>query len=376
MGLSKRKSIEYASLQLWFAIAIVILVIAAALFYVYVFNNQAVTTITHTLVKTIRSIETATITKTVTVEEKLSVTVIDALGKTVTIEKPPRRVVSLAPSITEILFALGLGEYVVGVDSYSDYPPEVEKLKEEGKIKVVGDYWNPDIEKLLSLEPDLVIVDEGAHTKFEATFESYGLRVLYVHGGSARSVEDIYSDIQLLATVFGIEDRGASLAKSISNAIEAIEKRLTETNVTRVKVFVLLSPPAYGFWTAGGGTYLNELIRLAGGINMFSDKYGWIQVDREEILKRNPQVIIVCLMGSREDAEKVFEQIVNDEVLSQTDAVKEKRIFIVTGNADDLLMRPGPRVAQALELLAQMLHPEVFGKVSRSDVYTAESFGE
>ncbi len=273
-----------------------------------------------------------------------------------------------------MLFALGLGDRVVGVDSYSNYPPEVKKLEEEGKIRVVGGYWNPDIEKILSLKPDLVIADAGAHARLRATFESYGLRVLCVHGGSAKSVKDIYSDIQLLATVFGVEERGAKLARSISSAIEAIEKKLSEANATRVKVLLLLSPPAYGFWTTGSGTYLNELIQLAGGINVFHDKYGWIQVSREEILKRDPQVIVVCLMGGKEDARKVFEQIVNDEALGKTEAVKEGRIYIVTGNADDMLMRPGPRVAQALRLLAQILHPEVFGEVSRSDVYTAKSF--
>ncbi len=404
MGLSKRRRVECAASQLWYAIVIVILIIAAALFYVYAPGKQVTTTITQTLVKTVRSIETATITKTitytsvatetatavvtqtsvatvtktaiktVTIEKKFPVTVIDALGRAITIEKPPQHVVSLAPSITEILFALGLGNRIVGVDSYSNYPPEVKELEEKGRIRVVGSYWNPDIEKILSLRPDLVIADVGAHARLKATFESYGLRVLYVHGGSAKSLKDVYSDIQLIATVFGIEDRGAKLAASISSAIDAIKENLSKANATRVKVFLLLSPPAYGFWTTGSGTYLNELIQLAGGINVFSDKYGWIQVSREEILKRDPQVIIVCLMGSKEDAKKVFEQIVNDDALSKTRAVKEKRIYIVTGDADDLLMRPGPRVAKALRLLAQMLHPDVFGEVSRSDVYTAKSF--
>jgi len=405
VGLSKRKSIEYAASQLWYAIAIAVLVIIATLFYVYTPSKQVTTTVTQTLVKTIRSVETATITKTVTstsvatktaiavvtqtsvatvtksaiktitIEKRFPVTVIDALGRAITIEEPPQRVVSLAPSITEMLFALGLGNRVVGVDSYSDYPPEVKSLEREGKIRVIGGYWNPDIEKILSLNPDLVIADVGAHARFRATFESYGLRVIYVHGWSAKSVKDIYGDIQLLASVFGVEDRGAELATSITNAIEAIEEKLSKTNATRVKVFLLLSPPTYGFWTTGSGTYLNELIQLAGGTNVFSDKYGWIQVSREEILKRNPQIIIVCLMGSREDAKKVFEQIMNDEALSKTEAVKEKRIYIATGDADNLLMRPGPRIAQALRLLAQMVHPEVFGEVSRTDVYTAKSFG-
>ncbi|HDI02195.1 MAG TPA: hypothetical protein ENF93_00965, partial [Ignisphaera sp.] len=120
----------------------------------------------------------------------------------------------------------------------------------------------------------------------------------------------------------------------------------------------------------GGGTFLNELIELAGGQNIFLDKYGWIQVDKEDIIARNPDIIIVSLMGDTEDAKKVLDDIIRDEVFKQTNAVKNSQVYIVTGEANDILMRPGPRVYQAIEILTHILHPEIFGEIARSDVYS------
>jgi len=342
----------------------------------YTVTNTITKTVTYTATKLHTITKTAFHTTTIVIPRMYPVEIVDALNRTVTIGSEPKRVVSLAPSITEILFALGLGDKVVGVDQYSNYPPEVVKLRKEGRIAVVGGYWNPDIEKILALKPDLVIASASvpSHVAIGEKLEKdYGIRVLFLKSGGAVTISDVFTDIWTVATVFGVEDRALELILTISRGIENIVRELHVNTARFRKVMILLGPPSWGYWTSGSGTFIDELITLAGGINVFSDKSGYVQVSKEDIVERNPEILIVTVMGGIEDAKRVYDEIVGDEALSKTDAVKSGRVYILVGEANDVMCRPGPRVVEALSILAQIIHPEIFGEVSRVDVYVPKS---
>jgi len=289
----------------------------------------------------------------------------DAFGRQLVLEKVPHRVVSLSPTITETLFALGLGDKVVGVDKYSNYPPEVVKLVEEGKIKIIGSYWEPDFEKIVECNPDLVIADISPHGKYLEKFDELGLNVLFVHGGAASSIEDIISDILTIAKTFGVEDKGEELVANIREKVNMIREKVA--NATKVKVLILLGPPAWGLWSTGAGTFIDNLVTLAGGTNVFAKYHGWIQTSYEEILAQDPEVIIITVMGTDVNTEELLMEVINTP-LNATKAAEKGRIYILTGVANDILCRPGPRVIEALEMLGQIIHPEIFGETQREDV--------
>lgn len=307
-----------------------------------------------------------TITKTITVTPH-RITVVDALGRIVEFRETPKRVISLAPSITEILWVLGLGDYVVGVDKYSNYPQEVVERVKEGKITIIGGYWNPDIEKIAGLKPDLVLASAGTqpHVRLLDKFNELGLNVVYLKASASRNIYDIYSDIRLVATIFGVEDRADELIKSIEEKIDYVRSKLVEANASSVKVLVLLGPPSWGLWTTGGGTFMDYVITSAGGINVASKYSGWVQLSYEDILAADPDVIIITVMGL--DPNKVLAEVASTP-LNETKAFRTGNVYVFTGEADDMLCRPGPRVGDAILLVAKVLHPDIFGEVAREDV--------
>ncbi len=332
--------------------------------------STIVTTTTYEKTITSPTTSVTTITKpvTLTVTKTLVYKVVyDALGRLITFNKTPKRIVCLAPSITEIVFALGLGDRVVGVDDYSNYPPEVNELVKEGKIQRVGGYWTPDFEKIAELKPDLVLASVSPHAKMLDKFKELGLKVVFLKSSTARNAYDIYQDIMLVASIFNVEDKAKKLIDSIQSTIDNITQTLAKANVTPVKTLILLGPPSWGLWTTGGDTFIDYVITTSGGVNIASKYSGWVKLDYEEILAQDPEVIIVSIMGTKEDAEKIFNDIANSP-LNQTTAFKKGKVYVFIGEADDVLMRPGPRISIAVKILSQVLHPEVFGEINRSDV--------
>ena len=324
--------------------------------------TTSVTTITKPVTLTITSIVNKTVTKTLIYK-----VVYDALGRLITFNRTPERIVCLAPSITEIVFALGLGDKVVGVDDYSNYPQEVNELVKEGRIQRVGGYWTPDFEKIAELKPDLVLASVSPHAKMLDKFRELGLNVIFLKSNTARNAYDIYQDIMLVASIFNVEDKARKLIDDIQSTIDNVIQTLAKANATPVKTLIILGPPSWGLWTTGGDTFIDYVITTSGGVNIASKYSGWVKLDYEEVLAQDPEVIIVSIMGTREDAEKIFNDIANSP-LNQTTAFKNERVYVFIGEADDVLMRPGPRISTAIKMLSQVLHPEVFGEINRSDV--------
>lgn len=324
--------------------------------------------LTTTQIQTETRIMTSQIVTTVLTTPQYPKTIVDALGREIKIDKEPMRIVSTMPSITEELFALGLGFRIVGVDSYSNYPPGIVVLKVEGKIADVGGPWTLDLEKIISLRPDIVFLCRGVsvhESLYAPKLEERGLKTVFLLCDSAKDQYDIYRDLRLIASIFNREDVAESLIKTIDKKINDVIGKLKTHNASKPNVLILLGPPSWGLWSAGGNTFISWLITTAGGVNIASQYSGWPQLDYEYILSKNPEIIIITAHGiNMSQLKKELEQT----PLSKTKAWTDGKIYLLSGDASDMVLRPGPRIADALDMLSKIIHPEIFGELSRSDV--------
>ncbi len=324
--------------------------------------------LTTTQIQTETRIMTSQIVTTVLTTPQYPKTIVDALGREIKIDKEPMRIVSTMPSITEELFALGLGFRIVGVDSYSNYPPEVVNLRKEGKITDVGGPWTLDLEKIISLRPDIVFLCRGVsvhESLYASKLEERGLKTVFLLCDSAKDQYDVYRDLRLIASIFNRDDVAESLIKTIDKKINDVIGKLKTQNISKPNVLILLGPPSWGLWSAGGNTFISWLITIAGGVNIASQYSGWPQLDYEYILSKNPEIIIITAHGiNMSQLKKELEQT----PLSKTKAWTDGKIYLLSGDASDMVLRPGPRIADALDMLSKIIHPEIFGELSRSDV--------
>jgi iron complex transport system substrate-binding protein len=266
--------------------------------------------------------------------------VFDDLGRLVAINGTPQRIVSLAPSNTEILFALGLGDKVVGVTDYCDYPPEaLNKTK-------VGGYANPDIEKIVALNPDLVLVAYGTPMDVIITMVGLGLTVF---GIKTTDLDDLLDDIRRIGEITDKELEAQALTAAMESRIQAVTNQ-TEELEQRPRVFYIVWHDP--LWTAGSGTFINELIEKAGGVNICQNISGYATINLEEVVARDPEIIIT--------SEWSYDWAMNETgPLASTNASQTGRIYTCD---DDLVQRPGPRLVEGLEWFAHFIHPEIFAE--------------
>jgi len=275
-------------------------------------------------------------------------TIVDDLGRTVEIERLPQRIVSLAPSNTEILFALGLEDKIVGTTDYCDYPEAAKS-----KPRVAG-YSTPNLEKVVSVQPDLILAEAIHEKTVLPALEKLGLTVIVM---SAESLDTVLNDIRLVGQINGRSKAAARLTDSLNGRIQAVvSKTATLTPEQRLKVlYVVWYDP---IWTMGRETFINDLIWNAGGVNIFADDFEKSRVvSLEAIIQKNPQVIIVSGMGTTGDL--IYNNIKSETRLSQIDAMLNNRIYKISDA--NLIERPGPRIVDGLEEIAKLFHPEMFG---------------
>jgi iron complex transport system substrate-binding protein len=273
----------------------------------------------------------------------------DGLGRTVTLTAPASRIVSLAPSNTEILFAIGAGSKIIGRDSYSDYPPEALQITDLG-----SGYPSFDVETILALEPDLVLA--GALTPSEQiqAMQDQGLTVFML--ANPTTLDDLYANLELVASLTGNQADAAVLNASLRQRVEAVQAKLKDVS-ERPLVFYELdaSQDANAPWTSGPGTFQDMLISMAGGRNIGSGlQGGWAQLSLEELLNQDPDMI---LLGDYLYGGVTPEQVAARPGWETLTAVKENRVYTFD---DNLVSRPGPRLVDGLEALAKLLHPEFF----------------
>lgn len=267
-------------------------------------------------------------------------TVTDDAGREVVVASRPERIVSIAPSTTEILFALGLDDRVVGVDDYSDFPPAAAAKPR------LGGMVDPDLEPLVATTPDLVLATGLQTETVVPALEELGIPVAVIDPGT---VDEVFAGIALVGRITGGEAAAAELACKMRHRIDAIAARVA--GAPQPRVFFELSPDLY---TAGPGSYVDDLITRAGGSNVAADAgTEWPQLGLEALVAGDPEVILLA----DEEAGVTPEQVRARPGWHAIGAVVDGRIVAVD---PDLTNRPGPRVVDGLEAIARALHPDRF----------------
>ena len=265
----------------------------------------------------------------------ISRTVTDELGRAVQVPAQPQRIVSLAPSITEILFALGAGDRVAGVTSYCDYPPEARQKPP------VGDTLKPGVEKIVALKADLVIISTASQV--EASFRKLEELGIAVYVTNPRSIDGVVESIDKIGELIDARERAQELADELRRRITTVETRVAETSRPSVLVILGTEP----LITAGAGSFINDLINRAGARSISAeDKADYPQYSIETAVARQPEIILLQAGGN-----ELIER------LRQTPAARSNRVYHID---DDLLLRPGPRLVDGLEQLGAKFHPELF----------------
>lgn len=258
----------------------------------------------------------------------------------------PQRIVSLVPSLTETLFAIGAGPQVVGVGTFDSYPPRVNRLPR------VGGLVDPDTERILSLHPDLVVT-YGSQTELEGVLKRAGIRTFpYRHGG----VRDELQAISELARITGHEAEGMRITADIERQLAAVRSRVTGRPRPRTMLVIDRQPGTLrDVYVSGGRGFLHELLDIAGGADVFADvDRESVQPSTETLLARAPEVILELRATPPRDVRAALSVW---STLASVPAVQHGRVQMLTG---DYLVEPGPRLGQAAEAMAKAIHPEVF----------------
>lgn len=282
---------------------------------------------------------------TPTSTEVPAISVVDDAGRAVEVMGVPERIISLAPSNTEILFALGLGDKVVGVTDFCDYPEEAQEIEKVGFVEI-------NLEKIVDLEPDLVLYIGGAaQLEKTQTMEDLGLTVLVL---APSDIEGIFADIELVGRATGTEDEAADLVRELRARMDEVLSRAAQAERQPLVFYELDATDPARPWTAGPGSFIDALITMAGGVNLgTSAEMEWVQFSTEEIIAQDPEIIILGDANYGTTMESVKER----PGWGVITAVKEGAINPID---DNLVSRPGPRIVDGLEELAGIIHPELF----------------
>ena len=275
-----------------------------------------------------------------------AITLVDGLGRDVVMDAPAQRIVSLAPSNTEILFALGAGSQVVGRDSFSDYPAEALSVTDIGAT-----YEALNTELIVSLKPDLILLAEVNAAEQVKTLEDLGLTVYYLKNPT--TLEEMYANLEIVAQLTGRQPEAAELIESLKARVAAVDEKIMPLS-SRLSIFYEIdaTDPAKPY-TAGKGTFITLLIDRAGGYNIAADLDGYPQLSLEQVVAADPMFIILG-----DSAYGVTpESIATRPGWENLSAVKNNQIFPFD---DNLVSRPGPRLVDGLEALAKLLRPGLF----------------
>ncbi len=263
--------------------------------------------------------------------------VTDDAGRTVTIGQTPNRIVSLAPSITEDLYALGLGDKVVGTTTYCNYPPAANNTTK------VGGFGTPNMEKIVSLKPDIVFTGSLNNETVISALDSYGIPTVVIE---PKTLAGILDDLSLIGKITNTSGNSSAL---VANLTQRLTKSNTTSNATQSRVLYLV-------WydpitSAGADTFEGDIIARAGGINVakLANVGGYGTISKESIVALNPSVIIAnSAMNST-----VIEQVKSDPALTTVDAIKNGKVFILNS---DVISRPGPRAFDAMDQIIEMIN--------------------
>jgi iron complex transport system substrate-binding protein len=266
-------------------------------------------------------------------------TIIDDTGTVITIPQEPQRIISTAPSNTEILFELGFQEKIVGITNYCNFPEETKNIEKIGEMTPLN------LEKIISLNPDLILAYPGLQLKEILRLRELGLKVI---GLDPLTLEDTFKSVKMIATVCGISEKGSLLVDKLTQRVNIIKSKVLNIPISACpKIFV--GNPSETIFTPGAGTLFNELITFAGGQNIAAGLSFWKKISPEFVAQAEPDIIIVPVgvMNQGEES-KIKSDISQHPGWSNIPAIKNQKIFIVN---EDLFYRAVPRLVDGLELL-------------------------
>lgn len=275
-------------------------------------------------------------------------TLADAAGEEVVIEEEPTVIVSMVPSNTEILFELELDDKVVGVSDFDNYPPEVADIE-----KIGGQEFN--VEKIISLQPDLVLGHEGGLGLGGEGYQQLrdaGLTVYVVD--EAISFEETYETISVIGQVAGATDEADEIIEDMKAEVAEVEEHVAQVEEPKLVYVEVGSTPE--IYTTGSGTFIDEILNLLGAENLAGDQEGWVSLDPEAIVAKDPDVILTTEAAYVPDA---IELIKTRGGFADVQAVKDDAIYAVDS---DKTTRPGPRLTEGLLEIAQAVYPEIFSE--------------
>ncbi|RFU62403.1 ABC transporter substrate-binding protein [Peribacillus glennii] len=275
------------------------------------------------------------------------VTIKDAAGEEVTIEKKPEKIVSVIPSNTEIAFSLGLDKEIVGVSDFDNYPEAAAK-----KEKVGGLEFN--VEKVISLDPELVLAHRSSSDATKEGLQQLtdaGIKVLVVN--NAQNFEQVYESIQMIGKATGKSEDADKVISDMKEKMEAIKAEAAKIPEADTKTAYIEVSPAPEIYTTGKNTFMDEMLKIINAKNAAGDQEGWVKIDQEAVIKTNPDVIISLYGPDSTD------QILGRKGWEQVAAVKNKQVYEVN---TDIVSRSGPRLAEGVEEFARAIYPDTFKK--------------
>jgi iron complex transport system substrate-binding protein len=269
--------------------------------------------------------------------------VVDEVGRTVRIPQPVQRIVSLAPSLTETIYALGLQDRLVGDTDYCDFPPDAQK-----KTKV-GGAINPSLEQVVALRPDLVLVTKGLN--LIETVNALDNLGISSYGTDPHTVQEIISSTERLAEVLGVPEAGAALGADLERHLAELQQRLSGLPPRRV-LFIVWSDPLI---SVGKGTFIADAMRLAGATSIVDSAQDWPHMSLEEVVRLQPEFLVFAASHS-DSGQNDFDVLAERPGWRGLDAVRNRRFAVIS----DAVNRTAPRIVSAIEDLARQLHPEAF----------------
>jgi len=284
----------------------------------------------------------------VVAQQSSPATLTDGAGRTVTLRLPAERVISLAPSNTEVLFAIGAAAQVVGRDSFSDYPPEARNVADIG-----GQVGSINVELILSKKPDLVLASPLTPPEQIADLVKAGLTVYVL--SNPKTFDDLSANLETAGKLTGHETQAATLVDSLKKRVQAVTDVVAKATTKPAVYYELDATDPSAPFTSGPDTFVDLLIRTAGGENFGGTLKGdWVQVSVEELLSRQPDFI---LLGDSTYGGVTPEQVKARAGWQALKAVQDGKVFAFD---DNTVSRPGPRLVDGLEAMAKLIHPELF----------------
>jgi iron complex transport system substrate-binding protein len=288
--------------------------------------------------------------------------VIDAMDRNVTANVTPLRVVSASPTITELVYALGAGNKLVGVTDYCDFPADVVARRANNSLASIGGFYTPNFEKIVNATPDLVLLDSSVQKDKDMMpqLDTFGIRYVVMFEGTNSTM--VYKNIEMAGVILKENVNSAALISTMQSRFASISTSIG-AQTSKPKVMVTVYYDETNTWINGGQTFIDDIVTGAGGVNAFSDVNGFANVNREAALAANPDYIIIAATMNSQSPQEVYDMMMNDTLLKNTKAVLDHHVYVIINQCENSFLHEGIREVQAAQILAEIMYPSTFGTV-------------